>query len=100
MPEGFPCYNLLAELLKTGSCQCAGTRKESTTDNPRQLSSVCYRLRTSLRPLQRHPGCDILPSTRLQTLHCTMGEQFGHSERGSSRVLEEVRGGHMSCTPI
>ena len=100
MPEGFPCHNLLAELLKTGSCQCTGTRKESATDNARRLSFVCRCLMLSLRPLQRHPGRNILPSTRPQTLHCTMGEQFGHSERGSSRVLEGVRGGHMSCTTI
>jgi hypothetical protein len=47
MPEGFPCHNLLAELLHR-AISVHGMGKENTISNSRQLSSESHCLSMSL----------------------------------------------------
>ena len=99
MSKVFPRHGLFAEPLRR-TLLVYGTRKGGTTKNLRQSFSVGHYLNMSLCPLQQRSDRGIPPSTRPQTHLCTTRRLFGRSREGSLRYLEEVRGGHTSCTTI
>ena len=99
MPKRSPRHNLFTEPLHR-LCQSAGIRKECTTGNSRPLSSVSQYSSRSLWPLRQRLDRSVLPSTRPQTLPCTLQCRFGGNKRGFSGLSEGVRGDRTSCTTI
>ena len=99
MSKELPHHNFLAEPLQNGLSVNLYTG-ESATSNPRQLFFESHYSSMSSKPLPRPPDRHVPPSTRPQTHPCTTRHECGHSGQGSSRLSEEVRAGHTSCTTI
>jgi hypothetical protein len=74
--------------------------KDSTTSDPRQLSSLSSCAKVFLEPLLQHLDHNVPLSTRPQNRRDTVQGSVGHSKGVFEAIWEGVRCDRTSCTKL